>query len=106
MQHVEGIPSIPMILLKRHISRMRADGKRRLSSFLLTFYGRSMAAQGWAAVTMDGLKQLQSMAPSLSTDQSERINSLCQTASLLLKEIQNLSEAIGDLESFLSEETG
>lgn len=101
----EATPNLQMILLKKQLSKFSEVEKRRLHSFLLTFYGSSMEAQGTAAVLVENLRVAQDIQQSHSTIPSEMVTCLLQNALLTLEAIQELSDQIGDLESLFQNVT-
>lgn len=101
----ENIPNLQMILLRKHISQLPREAARLLTSFLSTSYAASMVAQGWAALQDHELRQLRDTAPFLSTIPPQKVAWLCTRSSLLLEEIQNLSESVGQVLSALEDVT-
>ena len=99
-----GADIIPLqtILLRRLASRGTEGEKRALNTFLSTFYGQSMAAQGVAAALQGSIERFKDSKKSQSINQSEMLEELSVIASLLLTDIQNLSEILGRLESDLT----
>lgn len=96
---LEDTHNTPTILHKRHSSPYRADAKPALISFLSTFYGQSMVAQGHAAILVDSLRQELDMELPHLMSLEEKMEGLYTKSCLLLEAIQNLSEAIGEVES-------
>lgn len=94
-----------MTLLKKQLSQCSPAAKRALNNFLSTIYGHSMVAQGYAALLEEGLSQLPSTVPSRLTNQYQaKIKTLYIQSSLLLEEIQDLSERTGEIEYLLEDE--
>lgn len=102
-QPVTGIPNLPMILLKKRICALPPDVRRLLTSFLSTFYGLSMVAQGTAAVLAIALNELSDDSESPLIHDKEMRDLLSMKSSLLLSDIQDLTKAISDLELSLED---
>jgi len=105
-QEIGDIQKKRMTLLKKQLLQYSEGAKRPLKIFLSTIYGRSMVAQGYAALLMDSLDQMQSTRCGPSTLQfQERMKTACIQSSLLLEAIQDLSELTGEIEDLLEDET-
>ena len=107
LQRNAAIRTSPTILLKTWLSQ---HGDQRLlqtlSGSLSIFYGLSMVAQGHTAVLAHSLRRQADRVKSPSQPlliSPSQLAQLSETCSLLLEEIQTLSEEIGDLESFISD---
>ena len=94
----EDIPSLPTILLRKHLSQLPEAARRHWTSCLSTLYAKSMVTQGYAAVIQDAVRLLRGEIESPLTRQ-EMMDDLQQIASLLLESSQELSHGLGQLES-------
>jgi hypothetical protein len=95
LQEVEDTLMKQTILLKKLLSRLSEDERRQLNSFLSTIYGNAMVLQGMASITLD---QVAAIETSVSTRRRmEWMAHLSWTLSEMLQQIQDLTEAVGEI---------
>jgi hypothetical protein len=95
LQEVEDTLMKQTILLKKLLSRLSEDERRQLNSFLSTIYGDAMVIQGMASIALD---QVVAIETSVSTRRRmEWTAHLSWTLSEMLQQIQDLTEAVGEI---------